>query len=99
MTSLATIAGALPLAMGVGPGAETRAPLARGIIGGIILSTLVTLIFVPLLYVLLDRFGGWVARLTRREDKAEPQRAQGTQEEGHKSPPKGLVGLPAAQPS
>src|SRR6516225_11520302 len=43
MTSLATIASAIPLAMGFGPGAETRAPLARSIIGGVVLSTLVTL--------------------------------------------------------
>src|SRR5207245_7103658 len=53
MTSMATIASAVPLAMGYGPGAETRAPLARSIIGGMILSTLVTLVIVPLFYVLL----------------------------------------------
>jgi multidrug efflux pump subunit AcrB len=69
MTSLATIAAALPLAFGVGPGAETRAPLARSIIGGIILSTLVTLIIVPIFYLLFDRFGAWMQRLTRREEK------------------------------
>lgn len=67
MTSLATIAAALPLAMGLGPGAETRAPMARSIIGGIALSTLVTLIIVPIFYILFDRFGHWLYRLTRRE--------------------------------
>ncbi|HVJ79460.1 MAG TPA: efflux RND transporter permease subunit, partial [Planctomycetia bacterium] len=56
MTTLATIAGAIPAAIGWGPGAETRAPMARAIIGGIVLSTLVTLILVPVFYVLLDRF-------------------------------------------
>jgi multidrug efflux pump subunit AcrB len=66
MTSLATIAAAVPLAMGYGPGAETRAPLARSIIGGIVLSTMVTLIIVPIFYVMFDRFGAWVYRLTRR---------------------------------
>src|SRR5262249_52932695 len=66
MTWLATMASALPLALGFGPGAETRAPLARSIIGGILLSTLVTLIIVPVLYVLFDRFGAWVRSLTRR---------------------------------
>jgi HAE1 family hydrophobic/amphiphilic exporter-1 len=75
MTSLATIAAALPLAFGYGPGAETRAPLARSIIGGIVLSTLVTLIIVPILYVLFDRFGTWVRLLTQRE----PRRPGGDQ--------------------
>lgn len=59
MTTLATIAGALPMAFGWGAGVETRAPLARAIIGGIILSTAVTLFYVPVLYVQLDKFGGW----------------------------------------
>jgi HAE1 family hydrophobic/amphiphilic exporter-1 len=55
MTSVATVAGAIPAAIGLGPGAETRAPMARGIIGGIVLSTLVTLILVPVFYVLIER--------------------------------------------
>jgi HAE1 family hydrophobic/amphiphilic exporter-1 len=71
MTSVATIAAAIPLAFGYGPGAETRAPLARSIIGGIILSTGVTLIIVPVFYVIFDRFANWVRRLARR---GEPPR-------------------------
>jgi HAE1 family hydrophobic/amphiphilic exporter-1 len=67
MTSLATMSSAVPLALGYGPGAETRAPLARSIIGGIMLSTLVTLIIVPILYVLFDRFGHMMMSLTRRD--------------------------------
>lgn len=55
MTSVATVAGAVPAAIGWGPGAETRAPMARAIIGGIVLSTLITLILVPVFYVLLER--------------------------------------------
>jgi HAE1 family hydrophobic/amphiphilic exporter-1 len=81
MTSLATIASAMPLAMGLGPGAETRAPLARSIIGGIVLSTLVTLVIVPCFYVLFDRFGAWVASLTRREEAKEPPRPREQHEE------------------
>jgi multidrug efflux pump subunit AcrB len=57
MTSAATVAGAIPAALGYGPGAETRSPMARGIIGGIVLSTLVTLIMVPVFYVLLEELG------------------------------------------
>ncbi len=67
MTSLACIAGAVPLAIGAGAGAETRAPLARSIIGGMFLSTLVTLIIVPIYYSLFDRFGSYLRTLTRRQ--------------------------------
>src|SRR5438445_6295828 len=74
MTSLATTASAVPLALGFGPGAETRAPLARSIIGGIVLSTLVTLVIVPIFYVLFDRFGAWIYSLTRRELENAPPR-------------------------
>src|SRR5438552_9790282 len=69
MTSLATTASAVPLALGFGPGAETRAPLARSIIGGILLSTMVTLVIVPIFYILFDRFGDWIYRLTRRREE------------------------------
>jgi HAE1 family hydrophobic/amphiphilic exporter-1 len=58
MTSIATVAGAVPAAIGWGPGAETRAPMARAIIGGIVLSTLITLILVPVFYVMLERLRG-----------------------------------------
>jgi HAE1 family hydrophobic/amphiphilic exporter-1 len=68
MTTVATIAAAIPLALGYGPGAETRATLARSIIGGIALSTLITLIIVPIFYVLFDRLGHWIYRLTRRQE-------------------------------
>jgi HAE1 family hydrophobic/amphiphilic exporter-1 len=63
MTSVATVAGAVPAAIGWGPGAETRAPMARGIIGGIVLSTLVTLILVPVFYILLERLRGASGKL------------------------------------
>jgi multidrug efflux pump subunit AcrB len=63
MTSAATVAGAIPAAFGLGPGAETRAPMARGIIGGIILSTLVTLVMVPVFYVVFERIGQAIRRL------------------------------------
>lgn len=63
MTSVATVAGAIPAALGIGPGAETRAPMARGIIGGIILSTLVTLVLVPVFYVLMERLRGMTGKL------------------------------------
>jgi HAE1 family hydrophobic/amphiphilic exporter-1 len=101
MTSLACIASAIPLAMGYGPGAETRAPLARSIIGGMFLSTLVTLVIVPIYYVLFDRFGAWVASQLKRgrpgpaEGAPASPGAEGNGQVALHPPPEGsrLVGL------
>jgi hydrophobe/amphiphile efflux-1 (HAE1) family protein len=54
MTTAAMIGGMLPLALGLGEGAETQAPMGRAIIGGVITSTLLTLVVVPVLYTYLD---------------------------------------------
>jgi HAE1 family hydrophobic/amphiphilic exporter-1 len=56
MTSIATIAGATPEALSIGPGAETTIPMAVAIIGGVAASTLLTLFVVPCVYSLLSRF-------------------------------------------
>jgi HAE1 family hydrophobic/amphiphilic exporter-1 len=56
MTTSAMIFGMIPLALGIGPGAESRAPMAHAIIGGLITSTILTLIVVPVVYTLLDDF-------------------------------------------
>ena len=54
MTTAATILGMLPIALGFGAGAELRAPMATAIIGGLITSTLLSLIVVPVAYTLVD---------------------------------------------
>ncbi|MBW4471922.1 MAG: efflux RND transporter permease subunit [Stenomitos rutilans HA7619-LM2] len=54
MTTAATILGMLPIALGLGAGAELRAPMAIAIIGGLVTSTLLSLIVVPVVYALLD---------------------------------------------
>jgi len=54
MTSIATIMGALPIAMGLGAGSTSRRPLGYAIVGGIVLSTLLTLYLVPVVYTLFD---------------------------------------------
>jgi HAE1 family hydrophobic/amphiphilic exporter-1 len=69
MTSVATVAGAVPAAIGWGPGAETRAPMARGIIGGIVLSTLITLVLVPVFYVLIERLREMASKLVVAPDQ------------------------------
>ncbi|MBI3828596.1 MAG: efflux RND transporter permease subunit [Planctomycetes bacterium] len=60
MTSMATIAGAMPGAMSLGPGGELRIPMSVAVIGGVIVSTLLTLFVVPCFYSLADE---WSARL------------------------------------
>ena len=54
MTSLTTLVGLLPMALGIGTGSEANAPLARAVIGGLAVSTVLTLLFIPTLYVMLE---------------------------------------------
>ncbi|HEX7092618.1 MAG TPA: efflux RND transporter permease subunit [Nitrospiraceae bacterium] len=64
MTSLATVLGLLPMAIGWGTGGETNAPLARAVVGGLSVSTTLTLFLVPTIYVILEE------RFPRHADKA-----------------------------
>jgi len=56
MTTIATIFGLVPMALGIGEGSETNLPLARAVIGGLTVSTVFTLFLVPCVYTALDRF-------------------------------------------
>jgi multidrug efflux pump len=58
--------GALPLAFGTGEGAELRQPLGISIVGGLIVSQMLTLYTTPVIYVYLDRFGKWCSALWAR---------------------------------
>jgi HAE1 family hydrophobic/amphiphilic exporter-1 len=64
MTTLTTVLALLPVAIGLGEGSELQAPLARVVVGGLLTSALITLVFVPTLYVTLERLR---ARLRPRE--------------------------------
>jgi len=63
MTTAAMIGGMLPLALGLGDGGEQQAPMGRAIIGGVVTSTLLTLVVVPVIYTYLD---GWSERRKAR---------------------------------
>jgi multidrug efflux pump len=62
MTTMAALLGALPLALGTGTGSELRQPLGITIVGGLIVSQMLTLFTTPVVYLYLDRFGHWSNR-------------------------------------
>jgi HAE1 family hydrophobic/amphiphilic exporter-1 len=61
MTAMTTVLGLVPLALGLGEGGEAQAPMARAVIGGLLSSTLITLVFVPTVYSIFER------RLTKKD--------------------------------
>jgi multidrug efflux pump len=72
MTTVAAIFGAVPLAMGTGDGAELRQPLGIAVVGGLILSQVLTLYTTPVVYVCMDRLRRGVMRLFRRQSPKAP---------------------------
>ncbi len=70
MTALSTVLGLLPMAIGLGEGSETQAPLARAVVGGLLSSTFITLVLIPVLYSLFEggfRTKNWAQRCGRKE--------------------------------
>jgi HAE1 family hydrophobic/amphiphilic exporter-1 len=62
MTTLAMVFGMMPLALGLGEGASQRAPMAHAVIGGLISSTLLTLVVVPVMLIYIERVGAWTKK-------------------------------------
>jgi multidrug efflux pump subunit AcrB len=71
MTTLAMVFGMLPMAIGMGEGGETQAPMGRAVIGGVITSTILTLVVVPVAYTYLDSLGKRCARYFKRRQHEE----------------------------
>ena len=72
MTALSMIFGVLPAALGLGPGAESRAPMAVATAAGMTSSTVLTLLVVPVFYVVFDDAAEWVTRQLRRGPARNP---------------------------
>ncbi|HWE47886.1 MAG TPA: efflux RND transporter permease subunit [Caulobacteraceae bacterium] len=78
MTTVAMAAGMLPIALGLGTGSEFRRPMAIAVIGGLFTSTLLSLLFIPVMFIVTDTVGDWLGRVFKI-------RAQGKEE----TPPHG----------
>ena len=76
MTTAAMIFGMLPIALAMGQGGGFRAPMARAVIGGLITSTMLTLIVVPVAYTYFDDFGNWLKRRVMSEEREQEIRAE-----------------------
>jgi multidrug efflux pump subunit AcrB len=71
MTTVAMIAGMVPIAVGIGAGSEERAPMAMAVIGGLITSTFLTLLLVPVVFTLMDDVKRWFARFRPHGHEAD----------------------------
>jgi HAE1 family hydrophobic/amphiphilic exporter-1 len=87
MTTFALIAGMIPVALGRGEGAQFRAPMGIAVIGGVITSTLLTLLVIPTIYEILSDFREWSMGLFRRKERPAHGQGRGHGSEGRRPVP------------
>lgn len=80
MTAMTTILAMFPLALGVGESGESWAPMARAVMGGLTVATVLTLIVVPAVYLVIDKIAAWARTKIKRKEPAETE--QGLRPEG-----------------
>lgn len=85
MTTFAMIFGMLPTAMKLGRGSEMRAPMAIAVIGGLIISTLLTLVVIPVMYTIMDDFVNWIHKLKERWRNRKNSQIAGVESESDSS--------------
>jgi multidrug efflux pump subunit AcrB len=67
MTTIAMVAGMVPIALGIGAGSQTRSPMAIAVIGGLMTSTLLTLVVIPVIYTYMDGLQSFIFKRFRRK--------------------------------
>ena len=92
MTTIAMAAGMMPSALAFGAGGEFRSPMALAVIGGLIFSTILSLVFVPAMFLVMDDLGALLAlrpEATRLERRADDDHRRATRSDHHRAPPAG----------
>ena len=98
MTTIAMAAGMMPSALAFGAGGEFRSPMALAVIGGLVFSTILSLVFVPAMFMMMDDIGALIWRFGKKLLASSGEGEQGTG--GHASehkPPPSIVHSPAAE--
>ena len=70
MTTIAMIAGMVPIALGIGAGSQVRSPMAMAVIGGLMTSTLLTLVVIPVIFTYMDGLQIWIFSLVRGKKRS-----------------------------
>ena len=97
MTTIAMAAGMMPSALAFGAGGEFRSPMALAVIGGLVFSTVLSLVFVPAMFMMMDDLGAFVWRYGSKllvSSGEEDEETPGDHKGEHKPPP-GIAQSPA----
>jgi AcrB/AcrD/AcrF family len=88
MTTIAMAAGMMPSALAFGAGGEFRSPMALAVIGGLVFSTVLSLVFVPAMFMMMDDLGAFIWRFGKLllVSHAETEQAHADQAHGHHAP-------------